>query len=148
MNAGRQERARGGWPGDADEDWPVVVEPSWWAFCGWLACGWLLVPLGVAIWKQASTRLRIYPDRLVIESGVVRKRIVDLALADLRAMEVRQSFWQRLVRIGDLRLAGSAGVGGDLVLRGVRDPRAVHDRIASCRRALADAAAWPPERAR
>ncbi len=136
MNAAGEPWTRAGRPGEDREEWPMRIEPSWWNYVGHLLLGWLLVPLAVAVWKQAGVRLLLFPDRVVLETGLIRKRVLDLAVSEIKTMEIRQSAWQRLCRIGDLRLATS---GHELVVRGFPDPRGIAERIAQCRRRLAGA---------
>jgi hypothetical protein len=72
------------------EDLLLEVEPSWWHYFWYLVFGWLLIPLVIALWKQASLTLRVYPDRVVLETGLVSKRVVDLAITDINTVEIIQ----------------------------------------------------------
>lgn len=118
------------------EDLLLEVEPSWWHYFWYLAFGWLLIPLAIAIWKQAGLTLRIYHDRVVLETGVLRKRMVDLALTEINTVEVNQSLCQRLCRIGDIKMATSGVEGYELVARGLPDPKRINEIVAAQRRKL------------
>ena len=118
------------------EDLLLEVEPSWWHYFWYLVFGWLLIPLVIALWKQASLTLRVYPDRVVLETGLVSKRVVDLAITDINTVEISQSFFQRLCRIGDIKMAAS-GVGSyELVARGLPNPKRINEVITAQRRKL------------
>lgn len=114
----------------------LEVEPSWWHYFWYLVFGWLLIPLVIALWKQASLTLCVYPDRITLETGLVRKRLVDLALTDVNTVEVTQSFFQRLCRIGDIKMATSGVEGYELVARGLPHPKRINEIVAAQRRKL------------
>ena len=118
------------------EDLLLEVEPSWWHYFWYLAFGWLLIPLVIALWKQASLTLRVYPDRVVLETGLVSKRIMDLAIAEINTVEINQTFFQRICRIGDIKMATSGLEGHELVARGLPHPQRINEVVAAQRRHL------------
>ena len=118
---------------DAD-DLLLEVEPSWWHYFWYLAFGWLLIPLVIAIWKQASLTLRVYPDRVALETGLISKRVVDLAIKDINTVEINQNLFQRLCRLGDIKMATSGVEGYELVARGLPDPKRINAIVAAQRR--------------
>jgi len=118
------------------EDLLLEVEPSWWHYFWYLAFGWLLIPLVIALWKQASLTLRVYHDRVVLETGLVSKRVVDLAIADINTVEINQTFFQRICRIGDIKMATSGVEGYELVARGLPHPARINAIVAGRRRKL------------
>ena len=119
-----------------DDEFLLEVEPSWWHYFWYLVFGWLLIPLVIALWKQASLTLRVYPDRVVLETGLVSKRVVDLAITDINTVEIIQSFFQRLCRIGDIKMATSGVEGYELVARGLPNPKRINEIVAVQRRKL------------
>ena len=118
------------------EDLLLEVEPSWWHYFWYLVFGWLLIPLVIALWKQASLTLRVYPDRVVLETGLVSKHVVDLAITDINTVEIIQSFFQRLCRIGDIKMATSGVAGYELIARGLPHPQWINEVVAAQRRKL------------
>ncbi len=118
------------------DDLLLEVEPSWWHYFWYLVFGWLLIPLAIALWKQASLTLRVYTDRVVLETGLVSKRVVDLAITDVNTVEVSQKFFQRLCRIGDIKMATSGVEGYELVARGLPCPQRINEVVAIQRRKL------------
>src|SRR5512146_952899 len=49
------------------------IRPSWWGFFWYLFFFWLIVPPIVAYFRRASTVLRIYPERVTLERGLLSK---------------------------------------------------------------------------
>ena len=121
---------------DGDDELLLEVEPSWWHYFWYLVFGLLLIPLLIALWKQASLTLRVYPDRVVLETGLVSKRVVDLALTDINTVGISQSFFQRLCRIGDIKMATSGVKGYELIARGLPNPKRINEVVAAQRRKL------------
>ncbi|HOF89705.1 MAG TPA: PH domain-containing protein [Armatimonadota bacterium] len=112
----------------------LVVRPSGWCFCWhWVFC-WLIVPLIIALWKRADLELRIYDDRVVLERGVLSKTMTELYIEDIRAVEIRESFWGRLVGLGSISIASAGDANSVLTARGIPHPRRIHDLIQEQRR--------------
>jgi uncharacterized membrane protein YdbT with pleckstrin-like domain len=105
------------------------VRPSWWGFFWHLFFFWLIIPPIVAYFRRASTVLRIYPQRITVERGILSKCYQDYNPRDIRAIDVDQSFLQRLVGIGTLTLSTAATVEAAEQLRSIPDPRGVRDLI-------------------
>ena len=86
----------------------LEVRPSWWNF-GWhLLFFWLLVPLVVALYRRHSFVMRIYSDRVSIEEGFWAKETSEFFIKDIRAIDVHQGVWGRLVGIGDVTISTAA----------------------------------------
>lgn len=113
---------------------PILeVRPSWWRFFWYLAFSWLIVPLLIAIVKRNSLVLRVYPDRLNLEIGWMSKRMLDIYIADMRTIEVRQSFWQRMLNIGRLEIDTAGSTDDELIADGIPDPVGLRSRIQELR---------------
>lgn len=109
------------------------VHPSWWGYFWYLFFFWLILPPIIAALKRSSTDLRIYTDRITIERGILNKCYQDYNPRDIRAIDVDQSFFKRLVGIGDITISTSATAEGSELLRSIPDPRGVRDLILSRR---------------
>jgi uncharacterized membrane protein YdbT with pleckstrin-like domain len=107
----------------------LEVRPSWWNF-GWhlLFC-WLLVPLLLALYRRHSFLMRIYSDRVSIEEGFWSKETSEFFIKDIRAIDVRQGVWDRLVGIGDVTISTAAAVDAAEEARGVADPKQIKDLL-------------------
>ena len=116
---------------DAIDTQSVILEvrPSWWNF-GWhlLFC-WLLVPLLIALYRRYSFVMRIYSDRVSVEEGFWSKESSEFFIKDIRAIDVRQGIWGRLVNIGDVTISTAATVDAAEEARGVPQPNRIKDLL-------------------
>ncbi len=119
-----------------NDDPLLEVRPSWWSFFWYLLFSWLLIPLLIAMWKHAAMVLFVYEDRIVLQRGVLSKNMKEIFISDVRTMDTNQTFAQRLLGIGDLKIATSGTSGYEDVLLGIPDPVGVKDFIASQRRSI------------
>ncbi len=119
----------------SDEKLLLEARPSWWKFFWHLLFFWLLlIPLAVALWKRASLVLRVYDDRISLRRGLFGREVRDVFIADVRTIEVRQSFLQRLVGIGDLEIDTAAADEDEITAAGLPRPQAIKDLILRQRR--------------
>ncbi len=112
-----------------EDEFILLVQPSWWNFFWHLVFFFLIVPLIIALWQRASLKIKVYSDRLVFEKGVLSKNVKEVFCADVRTIDVRQSFWQRIIGIGDIALATSGTSGYEEVAHGIPDPMGLKDVI-------------------
>jgi uncharacterized membrane protein YdbT with pleckstrin-like domain len=105
------------------------IRPSWWGYFWYLFFFWLIVPPFIAYFRRAATVLRIYPQRVTLERGLMSKSYQDINPRDIRSIDIDQSFFQRLVGIGNLTLSTAATVDAAEELRSIPDPKAVRDLI-------------------
>jgi hypothetical protein len=105
------------------------IRASWWGYFWHLFFFWLIVPPIIAYSRRASTVLRIYPQRVTVERGLMSKCYQEFNPNDIRSIDIDQSFFQRLVGIGDLTLSTSATVEAAEELKSIPDPKGVRDLI-------------------
>jgi hypothetical protein len=105
------------------------VRPSWWGYFWHLFFFWLLVPPLIAWYRRASTVLRIYPERITLERGFFSKCYQDFNPRDIRSIDVDQSFWARMVNIGDITISTAATVEAAEKINSIPDPRGVRELI-------------------
>jgi uncharacterized membrane protein YdbT with pleckstrin-like domain len=105
------------------------VRPSWWGYFWYLFFFWLIIPPFVAFFKRAATRLEIYPERIHLERGLFSKSYRDLNPHDIRAIDIEQSFLQRMVGIGNLSISTAATIESDEEINSIPDPKAIRDLI-------------------
>src|SRR4051812_36554968 len=94
----------------------------------------LVVALRVAklAWRIASLRshhYRVSNQRIVIESGVLSKRIDEVDMRTVEDIEFRQRFLQRLLGIGEIAIVAADKEMGRFRLLGVEAPREVRELI-------------------
>ncbi len=107
----------------------LEVRPSWWNF-GWhLLFFWLLVPLFMALYRRHSFVMRIYSDRVSVEEGFWSKETSEFFIKDIRAIDVRQGVWGRLVDIGDVTISTAATEDAAEAARGVAQPKQIKELL-------------------
>jgi uncharacterized membrane protein YdbT with pleckstrin-like domain len=111
----------------------IVQRSGWYWFWYWVFC-WLLVPLGMALWQRAGLRILIYSDRIVLEKGVLSKQFKELFIRDVRAIDLTQSVWQRMVGTGDLKIATAGTDSYEDQVDGIAKAREVRELLVSLRR--------------
>ena len=129
-----EKLAQGPAPGEASPDTARSdavreVRPSWWRYFWHFFFFWLIIPPIVAFFRRASTVLRIFPDRITLERGILSKCYQDYNPRDIRSIDVDQSFLQRLVGIGDITISTAATVEASEQIKSIPDPKGVRDLI-------------------
>lgn len=116
-------------------DTPLLeLRPSGWNFFWHWVFFFLIIPPIIALTKRASLVLRIYPDRLTLETGLFSKRILELYITDIRTIEIEQSFMQRLLNIGTVSIDTAAPDDDELTAHGIPNPLHVRDLVQDLRR--------------
>ena len=118
----------------ADAEPLLVVRPSWWNYFWHLAFAWLLVPWIVAWVKRRSMLMLVYADRISVERGFLTKCYSEFLIRDIRAVDIDQGVFDKLVGIGNLTISTAATVEAAEQICGVPDPMRVRDIIIGHRR--------------
>lgn len=111
----------------------LEARPSWWAFFGLLVFAWLLIPWLIAWLRRRSVLLRVYEDRVSVERGIVTKSFREFFIRDIRAIDVDQGVWGRIVGVGNITISTAATVEADETLCGLPDPRGIRDLLVALR---------------
>lgn len=80
--------------------------------------------------KVRSVRLTITGDAIHLSRGILSKAQTDIDARDVRTVQVRQSFWQRVFSVGDIEIY-TTGDSPEIALQGMPDPNFVRDHIRS-----------------
>ena len=110
------------------------VRPSWWNYFWHLFFFFLIVPPLIAWCRRESTVLRVFSNRVTLERGLFTKCYRDFNPRDIRAIDIDQSFFARLIGIGDLTISTAATVEAAEHIEGIPDPKAVRELILAQRR--------------
>ena len=107
---------------DAQSDSRVVV----WFFVGLFGLIVLII-----IYRHFSWTYFI--DEKVIESrrGIIGLDIQSIRVKDLRNVNIRQSFFQRIFGVGDVEFSSAGGSGIEVAFRGITQPRKIRDMVHS-----------------
>ena len=107
----------------------IEARPSWWHFFWYLVFCWLIVPLIVALCKKRALVLLVYDDRVLIEKGILSKNYTEIFIKDIRSINIRQNFIQRIVNIGNIMIATSGTMGYELSGYGLPNPKHIKNII-------------------
>jgi membrane protein YdbS with pleckstrin-like domain len=98
----------------------------------------VVVVVGVRVlrfaWRLAvlkSNHYRVTNQRILVESGVFSKRIEEIDMRLVDDFQLRQSFLERLLGIGDITILSSDRTAAQLVLLGLSSPRELRELIRS-----------------
>ena len=105
------------------------VRPSWWGYFWHLFFFWLIVPPIIAYFRRNATVLRIFPDRLALTRGLMSKCYRDYNPRDIRSIDIDQSFFQRMVGIGDITISTAASAEGAEQIKSIPDPKGERDLL-------------------
>ncbi len=108
--------------------------PSQWQNLGWWLGCLLVIPIPFAAWAWLATRSTRYvlsDQRLKITRGVFNRVIEDIELYRVKDTRLTQTFWQRMVGIGDVELGTSDQSSPVVRLASLPDAEAVRDRLRS-----------------
>jgi hypothetical protein len=98
--------------------------PSHWANLWTYAAGILIITLPWVLWSWLSlraTKMTLTSQRLRIRTGVLSTHLDELELYRVRDSSLAQSFWQRLVGVGDVVLDTTDASTPRVVLRHLKD---------------------------
>lgn len=115
-------------PGSAGECL-AEIRPSWWGYFWYLFFFFLIVPPIIAWFHRAAIVLRIFPERITLERGLFSKCYRDYNPRDIRSIDIDQTFFQRMVGIGDLTISTAATVEAAEEISSIPDPKGVRDLI-------------------
>jgi uncharacterized membrane protein YdbT with pleckstrin-like domain len=126
----------------SDEHLEWTGGPSQWQNLGWWLLCLLVVPIPYACWKWLVTRNTIYTltdQRLKFTVGVFSKTTQDLELYRVRDTKFQQSFFERLVGLGEIVLFTTDETSPEISLPYIRDAEAVREKMRALVEARRDA---------
>jgi uncharacterized membrane protein YdbT with pleckstrin-like domain len=106
--------------------------PSQWQNLGWWIACVLVLPIPFALWRWLvvrNTRYVLTDQRLKSSRGVFNRVTDDLELYRIKDTRFEQSFWQRLVGIGDIELSTSDATTPLVRIANLKDADSVRDTL-------------------
>lgn len=125
--------AAAGAPPDDKGELLAEVRTSYWGYFWYWFFFFLIIPPIIAWVRRSSMVVRVFPGRITVERGIFSKCYQDYRLRDIRSIDVDQSFWNRLVGIGDITISTAATVDAAEVIRSIPNPKGLRDLIISQR---------------
>lgn len=104
------------------------VDPAVDIGAGILGLGALVVLAFVAL-KRLSWKFTIDDNRVVRHYGIVSRNQQSVRIRDLRSVELNQSFFQRLLGVGNLSFYSAGSDSAEVTFVGISDPVGWRDRI-------------------
>ena len=72
----------------------------------------------------------ILTDKKIIKrEGLLSKYTAEISYRDVKSIQIKQSFWQRVFKVGTIGIASSGQYALVLVFHGQQDPEGLKDRI-------------------
>lgn len=87
----------------------------------------LFLPLIFVHWKMQS--YRVTTTRIISHTGMMNRKLSEIAVKDLRAIEVTRSFKEMVLGLGTINFGSSGQAGYEVQFRGVRDFARVRDMV-------------------
>ena len=119
-----------------DEKEVLVCHPSTIYYLLDIIFGILLIPLIVGIFLLISALINIYcttyiltTKRIIVKTGWLNKNQKVIWIKDMRAVNLNQSFWERIVGTGSVDIGTAATSGTEIQIRGVNNAPLVVEKI-------------------
>lgn len=94
----------------------------------------VIIPVLRIMWRRAALVLKVFDDRVVIARGVLARSSKELFITDIRTIDINQTFFQRVLGVGELTISTPGVSKTKDVLRGMPDPGTIKDTIIRLRR--------------
>src|SRR3989344_7552029 len=88
----------------------------------------MLVLVAVIVYRYHVWTFTIRGGTIESCKGIIGRDVQSIRVQDLRNVNVRQSFFQRLFGVGDVEFSSAGGAGVEVTFYGILDPLGVKDR--------------------
>jgi hypothetical protein len=106
-----------------------ITKIGWWVMA--ILVLWQIVGFLIAMMRLQSTLYTITNQRIMIEQGILSKKVNEIDLRYVDDTQFFQSFNDRLLGIGNVTLISSDKALPTTVLHGIHDPRGIREIIRS-----------------
>ncbi len=103
--------------------------------------GIILLPVVIGLFillyiliEVKCTSYELTSHRIIIRKGWIAKEQNEIWIKDMRAVNLVQSIWQRIIRVGDIAIGTAASAGTEINIIGIANPAAVVSEINNLRR--------------
>jgi len=94
--------------------------------------GWIIL----FFWwlRTTNTRLTVTNERVALRTGIFAINRREVFLSDIRSVQINQTFWQRIFRIGTIEVSSAATGDAEISIEGIPNPYKVKQLIDEHRR--------------
>jgi len=129
-------------PLESNEEEKTLHEyyPSWWKYF-WLfilgvpllaayLLGFILILY--AVLDKKNTIYKITTRRIITQRGIFSKNYEEISISDIRAINIRQGIFQRLLNCGNISIVSAASLGaGYEAIQWIKNPNSVREEISN-----------------
>ena len=140
-NAGNAGRGGSSWDDLSTEKSVKVYHPSAMNYLWSIILGIILLPVVIGLFillyiliEVKCTSYELTSHRIIIRKGWIAKEQNEIWIKDMRAVNLVQSIWQRIIRVGDIAIGTAASAGTEINIIGIANPAAVVSEINNLRR--------------
>ncbi len=101
----------------------------------WLTSVPGLLGAGGALWlgywwlQTRGSEIRVTSKRLIDTDGLLTRRVTEVLHRDIKRIELKQTFWQRLCGVGEISISADAHDGPEVFMANVPNPEKVREII-------------------
>ena len=88
-----------------------------------------LILVLVILYRRYSWKYSVTPETIESRHGIIARNISSIRVRDLRNVNLKQSLFQRILRIGDLEFSSAGGSGIEVTFFGIPDPMEVKKQV-------------------
>ena len=105
-----------------------------WGFKGQMILWLIVLVVLLGIFVHMATRrmgvvLSVRHDEVALDTGIFKRKSIEISYSSLRTVEVTQTILQRLLNLGDLSIASSGTGGYEIVVPNMPNPNAIRNEI-------------------
>ncbi|GHS94651.1 hypothetical protein AGMMS50276_07810 [Synergistales bacterium] len=113
----------------------IVIQQIKWPFVGyqkWIWYAFLIFFAVVSIdvlRKRFCTVLIVKDEEIAFETGFIGRHSTEIGTADIKTVDVRQSIGQRILNVGDIKIASAGTSGYEIEVQNMPSPYDIRDEI-------------------
>ena len=98
---------------------------------------WLWIVFAAAVaytvcnmaYKRNSVLLMVKPDKISLERGIMGRQSIEIATRNIRTIQVNQSIVQRMLNVGDIRVASSGTDAYEISVYNMPSPHEIREAM-------------------
>ena len=88
-----------------------------------------LLLLLIVVVKRAMSRFTVTTQRAIVERGIISRHVFEIELSNVRDLQLRQSFAERVLGTGTLEISSAGRDTAEVVFNGVPSPDQVKELV-------------------